>query len=146
MFSHGYLPRMLMETIIIPIIKNKKGLVMDKDNYRPVAVTSVVSKIIELILLDRLHDKLGTAYNQVGFKSKHGTDMCVFSLKQVIEYYNSRSSLVYVCYIDASKAFDSINYWCLLKQFIHRCIDVVLIRLLVFWYNQQTCCVRWGNL
>ena len=72
--------------------------------------------------------------------------MCVFSLKQVIEYYNSRSSLVYVCYIDASKAFDSINYWCLLKQFIHRCIDVVLIRLLVFWYNQQTCCVRWGNL
>ena len=33
---------------------------MDKDNYRPVAVTSVVSKIIELILLVGLHDKLGT--------------------------------------------------------------------------------------
>ena len=36
MFSQGYLPPNLMETIIIPIIKNKKGLVMDKDNYRPV--------------------------------------------------------------------------------------------------------------
>jgi len=91
------LPPKLMEMIIIPIIKNKKGLVMDKDNYRPVAVTSVVSKIIELILLDRLHDKLGIVCNQFGFKNKHGTDMYVFSLKQVMGYYNSRSSPEYVC-------------------------------------------------
>ena len=89
---------------------------MDKDNYRPVAVTSVVSKIIELILLDRLHEILVTVCNHFGFKNKHGTDMCVFSLKQVIEYYNSRSSPVYVCYIDASKAFDRINHWCLFKK------------------------------
>ena len=94
MFSHGYLPP--METIIIPIIKHKNDLVMDKDNYRPVAVTSVVSKIIELILFDRLHDKLWTVCNQFGFKSKHGTGICVFSIKQDIEYYNSRSSPVYV--------------------------------------------------
>jgi len=136
MFSHGYLPPMLMETIIIPIIKNKNGLVMDKDNYRHVAVTSVVSKIIELILLDRLHDKLGTVCNQFGFKSKHGTDMCVFSLKQVIEYYNSRSSLVYVCDLDASKAFDRMNHWCLFKELIHRGIDVMLIQLLYFFVLQ----------
>jgi len=69
MFSHGYLPPTLMETIIIPIFKNKKGLVMDKDNYRPVAVTTVVSKIIELNLLDSLHDKLGTLCNQLVLKA-----------------------------------------------------------------------------
>ena len=110
------------------------------------AVTSVVSKIFELILLGRLQDQLGTVCNQFGFKSKHGTDMCVFSLKQVIEYYNSRSSPVYVCYLDASKAFDRINHWCLFKKLINRGIDVMLIRLLVFWYCNQTFCVRWGNL
>ena len=32
-FSLGYLPSKLMETIIIPIIKDKKCLVTDKDNY-----------------------------------------------------------------------------------------------------------------
>jgi len=57
---------------------------MDKDNYRPVTVTSVLSKIIELILLDRLQDKLGPVCNQFGFKRKHGTDVCMFSLKQVV--------------------------------------------------------------
>ena len=146
MFSHGYLPSKLMETIIIPIIKDKKGLVTDKDNYRPVAVTSVVSKIIELILLIRLQNQLETVCNQFGFKTKHGTDMCVFSLKQIIEYYNSRSSPVYVCYLDASKAFDRINHWCLFNKLIKRGIDPMLIRFLVFWYSNQTFCVRWGNI
>ena len=55
MFPHNYLPCMLVETNIVPIIKNKKALITDKDNYRPIAITSVVSKILELLLLDRLH-------------------------------------------------------------------------------------------
>ncbi len=54
MFVHTYLPTKLMETIIVPIIKDKKGLVTDKDNYRPIAVTSVLSKIMELALLERI--------------------------------------------------------------------------------------------
>jgi len=47
MFLLNYLPCKLMETIVVPIIKNKKGLIADKDNYRPIAITSVVSKILE---------------------------------------------------------------------------------------------------
>ena len=31
----------LLETFIIPIIKDKQGLVRDKDNYRPIAMTNV---------------------------------------------------------------------------------------------------------
>ena len=69
-----------METIIVPIIKNKKGLITDKDNYRPIAITSVVSKILELLLLDRLRFQLETSSNQFGFKSNHGTDMFVCTL------------------------------------------------------------------
>ena len=134
-----------METIIVPIIKDKKGLVTDKDNYRPIAVTSVLSKLIELVLLERMNLNLGTACNQFGFKSRHGTDMCVFTLKQIIEYYNLRCSPVYICYLDASKAFDRINHWCLFKKLLNRNINLVLVRLLLFWYCNQTFCVRWGS-
>jgi len=69
-----------METTIVPIIKNKKGLITDKDNYRPIAITIFVSKILELLLLDRLQFQLETSCNQFGFKSKHGTYMCVCGL------------------------------------------------------------------
>jgi len=145
MFLHDYLPCKLMETIVVPIIKNKKGLITDKDNYRPVGITSVVSKILELLLLDRLQFQLKTSCNQFGFKNKHGTDMCVYILNQIIEYYNERSSPVYICYLDAPKAFDRINHWCLFKNLIKRNIDVTLIRLLIFCYCQRIFCVRWGN-
>ena len=36
----------LMETIIEPISKDKKGLVTNEDNYHPIAITSIVSKNI----------------------------------------------------------------------------------------------------
>ena len=85
-----------METIIVLIIKNKKGLITD--NYKPVHITSVVSKILELLLLDKLQFQLETSSNQFGYKSKHGTDMCVYTLKQITKYYNQQSSPVNICF------------------------------------------------
>jgi hypothetical protein len=70
---------------------------------------------------------------------------CVYILKQITEYYNQRSNPVYICYFDASKAFYRINHWYLFKKLIKRNNDVSLIRLLIFWYCQQTICVRWGR-
>ena len=54
---------------------------------------------------------LESNHNQFGFKPKHGTDMCIFMLKQIIEYYQSFASPVYLYFLDASKAFDKINLW-----------------------------------
>jgi len=71
--------------------------------------------------------------------------MCVYTLNQITEYYNQRSSPIYIYYLDSSKAFDCSNHWCLFKKLIKRNIDVNLIHLLTFWYCQQTFCVRWGN-
>ena len=51
---HCYLPQGLMDTKIIPLVKNKCGKLSDKNNYRPVAISNSLSKVFELILLDRL--------------------------------------------------------------------------------------------
>ena len=87
-------------------------------------------------MLDRLQFQLETSSNQFG------ADMCMYTLKQITEYYNQPSSQVYISYLDASKAVDRINHWCLFKKLIERNIDVTLIRFLIFWYCQQTFCVR----
>ena len=50
-----------------------------------------------------------TTSNQFGFKHKHGTDMCVFTLKELIRYYIKHGSCMYVAYLDASKAFDWVS-------------------------------------
>ena len=143
--SHAHVPSNLMITNIVPILKDKKGLITDKNNYRPIAVTTVISKILELVILKRLQAKLITADNQFGFKSGHSTDMCVYMLKHVIEYYNNHGSPVYVCYLDASKAFDRINHWKLFRKLINRKIDCTTLRLIIYWYCNQSVCVKWGN-
>ena len=62
------------------------------------------TKVIEKVLLCRMQGWLLTTSNQFGFKRKHGTDMCVFTLKELIRYYIKHGSCMYVAYLDASKA------------------------------------------
>ena len=49
---HGYLPDTLMSVILVPIIKDKSGKINSKDNYRPIAIASTMSKLLEKLLLD----------------------------------------------------------------------------------------------
>ena len=145
MLIHGHLPSKFMETVILPIIKNKRGDITNKDNYRPIAITNVFSKVFEAVLLHRYSALLVTTDNQFGFRNNHSTDMCMFAFQQVVDLYVSMNSPVYICYLDASKAFDRINHWTLFKKLLHRSIPVVIIRIIMYWYTQQTFVVQWGS-
>ena len=143
---HNFIPDNLLATIIVPIVKNKSGNISSTDNYRPIAITSALSKVLEALLLNRLKPFLQTSDSQFGFKPKHGTDMCVFTLKQIIEYYRGLGSPVFVCFLDASKAFDRVNHWALFSKLIDRKVPLYLVRFLFFWYKNQRMCVRWGAI
>ena len=85
--SHGYIPQPLIETTIVPIIKNKAGNLSSGNNYRPIALANVMSKVFESLIILRCEQFLTTADNQFGFKSGHSTDFCIYTLKEFIEYY-----------------------------------------------------------
>ena len=46
MFIHGFLPGTLLSAVLVPIVKDKTGIISSKDNYRPIALASVLSKLI----------------------------------------------------------------------------------------------------
>ena len=142
---HGFLPDHLISSVLIPIVKDKSGDVMDKGNYRPIALSSVISKVLEVLLLDRMEYYLFTSDNQFGFKSKHSTDQCIYILKELIEFYRSHNSPMYLCFLDASKAFDRVNHWTMFKKLLLRGVPPILVRLMLFWYRSQQICVRWGS-
>ena len=142
---HGILPDSMISVLLVPVIKDKTGKISSKDNYRPIALASILSKVLEIILLSRLEVYLTTNDNQFGFKKEHGTDMCIFALKEVIDKYQSLNSSMMLCFLDASKAFDRINHEKLFRKMVDRGVPMYLVRILVFWYANQTMKVRWGS-
>lgn len=142
---HSYVPKGILATSIMPIIKDKSGDVTNKNNYRPISIATVFSKMLEKHILVHIESFLTTSDNQFGFKRSHGTDMCVFTLKEIIKFYNTSSTPVFVAFLDASKAFDRVNHWTLFKKLIRRNIPAIFLRLIIFWYRSQTMVVRWGG-
>ena len=98
--SHGFLPKSMLSVMLVPVIKDKAGKISSKDNYRPIALASVISKLVEVIMLDRIEMYMITNPNQFGFKRKHGTDQCIYVLKEIIDLYrrlNGSGSSVVEC-------------------------------------------------
>ena len=146
MLIHGYMPKEMIKSMIVPIIKSKTRSITDKSNYRPVAISTVMSKLFELLLLDRLEPYLTTMDNQFGFKKHHGTELCVFTLMEALCFYHSEGTPMFLCFLDASAAFDRISFEILFNKLIKRDVPLYLIRILYFWYFNQQICVRWNSL
>ena len=145
MFKHSYLPSAMLDSVIIPLVKNKCGDLSDISNYRPIAISCIVSKIFENVILLRIEEYLWTTDNQFGFKAHHSTDLCVYALTEFIEHFKNRSTSVYLAFLDASKAFDKINHWLLFKKLIERQMPLYLVTILCYWYRHQVMFVRWGS-
>lgn len=84
-FKHGILPESLIAVQLVPVTKDKTGKINSKDNYRPIALASTLSKVLERILLDRIELYIFTNDNQFGFKEKHETDMHICFERNTIQ-------------------------------------------------------------
>ena len=142
---HGHIPTACLDTVLTPIIKSRNGDVNSKNNYRPVAIATVLSKLFERFTLSLVEHHLITSCNQFGFKSGHSTDMCAFLLKQIAGHYNECRSPEYTVYLDASKAFDRIRHSTLFVKLINRNMPMCFVRILERWYSEQIMCIKWGN-
>ena len=52
---HNFLPDDVMRYELIPVVKDLGGNMTSSDNYRTIAIASIVSKCFELVLLKRMH-------------------------------------------------------------------------------------------
>ncbi len=134
----------MMTVLLVPVVKDKAGKVSSSDNYRPIALASVLSKVVEHILLERVNTLICSSENQFGFKPKHGTDMRIYVLKELLSDYKRKNSSVFMCFLDASKAFDRVNHGKLFKK-LSEGVPKYIVRILSYWYAHQTMQVKWDD-
>ena len=68
---------------------------------------------------------------QFSYKKSCSTIQCVSMVTGVIDYYQNNGSPVYMCMLDASKAFDRVNLLILFKTLYSRGICPIYLRLLI---------------
>jgi hypothetical protein len=71
--------------------------------------------------------------------------MCTMLLKETIAYCLSSNSSVYCIMLDATKAFDRVNYSKLFRELITRCLPFVYIRFLLYLYTNHVASVFWNG-
>ena len=111
MLYYGYASQLFLRSTIIPIPMGGKVCSTNADLYRSIAISSILSKILDYVIIDQQSDSLGTNNYQFGFKFHSSTMLCSTMLIETIQYYdeNGRQPL-YVLFLDARKAFDRVCY------------------------------------
>ena len=146
MISHGSAPEGLRLSTLIPIPKNKRKSLNDSDNYRAIALSSVLGKLLDRILLTKYHDVFTTSDYQYGFKKQHSTVGCTAVVNEIIQYYLNNNTNVYTVLLDASRAFDRVNYVKLFKLLMKRNLCPIITRFLTNLYTTQVMRTKWGNV
>ena len=143
--NHQFVPECLLDSKIIPLLKGKYLDFSISDNYRPITISNTISKVIESVLYARMSENLNCVDNQFGYREKSATDMCIITLKECINLYNCQNTPVFMCFIDVRSAFDRVSYWKLFTKLLNRGVPVALVKILAFWYNNQSLKVLWNG-
>ena len=130
--------------MISSIPKNSKGDINLSDNYRGIALSSALGKVLDLIILSRYTSNLSSSDLQFAFKAKHSTVMCISALKEIISHYTKQASNVYMCSLDATKAFDKVNFVKLFTLLLQRNIPSIVLRLILDLYTRQSVKAAWN--
>ena len=132
MLSHGFSPNSMILGTMIPIPKDKKKSLCNSGNYRTIALSSIFSKILDWVILIKEDMTLCSFNLQFGFKKGTSTTQYTFSMLETIDHYNFMKSNAFVLMLDASKAFDRVNYCKLFRELSKREMSPLVLRLLLF--------------
>ena len=92
------------------VMLHKGGSSKDCGNYRTIALISHTSKILLIILLNRMKKKVEEELSdcQAGYRANRGTTNMLFVLQIIIEKVRDSNCETFITFIDYSKAFDSV--------------------------------------
>ena len=103
-------PQDWIDAILISL--HKSGVRDNCGNFRGISLLSVVGKVLARVCLDRLTRFISPnaiSESQCGFRPHRGTADMIFTARQLQEKCAEQNLDLYQCFVDLSKAFDTVN-------------------------------------
>ena len=142
---HGHITHDLLFSSLTPIPKDNRKSKSNSCNYRLIATSSLILKLIDLVVLELFTPFLSVSSRQFGFQKGSSTALCTWTLTESINYFVNRGSPVYLCLLDMTKAFDLVKLDLLFDKLSKR-IPALFVRFIMYTYINQQCYVKWGSV
>ena len=125
----------------------KSGDPKNCSNYRTIALISHASKILLIVILNRLKNKVESEVSdcQAGYRSGRGTIDMLFVLQILIEKVRNTTEEAFITFIDYSKAFDSVEHHHLFQTMLAMGFPTHLVSLISNLYTNQSATIRWNG-
>ena len=98
MLTHGVAPSGLLLSTMIPAPRNKRASKSDCNNYREIAISSILGKIFDLIVMKEQYASLTT--DDIRENSSTITSIYTHLLIETIECYNSNNTDYFMLLLD----------------------------------------------
>jgi hypothetical protein len=147
-FNHGIYPDFWTECLVIPVLKS--GDLSDPNNYRPIVLVSVLSKLFTSILTERLlswsedEDKL--IDNQFGFRPGRSTVDAIFIIQGIISNILQNKFKLYSAFVDFRKAFDKLNRRILIYKLLRNGLSTKFVAMVKSIYSSVRLRVKAGGV
>ena len=140
--THGEVTSQLLCCAFLPLYKGGHKSASKTDSYRAIAGSSQLLKLFDNVILIIWGDLLSSDSMQFGYKCGTSTSQCSWLVKEVADYYVQRGTPVIGVTLDCSKAFDKCLFDKLFAKLIDRKIPAIVVRALVYVYEEQEGCVK----
>ena len=146
-FEAGKIPNEWTKGIINPIYKSEDRC--NPVNYRPITLLSIPCKVYTDILNKRLTQWLEENNvlfdGQNGFRKGRSCLDHIYTLHTIISNRKSENKDTSVCFVDAKKAFDTVNRECLWFKLMSIGIKGKILNAIQYLYENLSCTVRINN-
>ena len=124
----------LKKADIIPIHKKKSKF--DIENYRPVSILPVLSKIYERCMFDQMYSYFNQilSKHQCGFRQGHSTQHSLLLMVEKLKKSLDNSGVGGMLLTDLSKAFDCLRH------------DLLIAKLAAYGFDQPSLCFIFSYL
>ena len=141
-YNSGAIPEDLSRSIFVTL--PKKPGTTDCECHRTISLMSHVTKILLRILTTRARNKIRPeiSESQCGFVADSGTRNAIFMMRMLSERAIEMKKDLFVCFIDYSKAFDTVKHEKLTEMLQMLNMDGKDIRIMRNMYWEQTAAVR----
>ena len=147
MYSEGRFPEQMYKSIFI-IIPNVNGTAKC-EKHRTISLMSHVTKLVLGVIMNRIRGRTLREISEVqyGFMPDRGTRNAISVLRRLVERMIEKQKAVYACFIDYSKAFDTVMHEPLIELLQSLDIDPqnVMLHANLYW-NQQAAVRHKGDI